>query len=146
MKTRCPMAFGRASVYHEGSPPRKWIVFMRYRQVLVAVFMSALCGAGFARAQQPESATPRSDAAPRSEGVSGLRRPVEQRGREERSVHDGILLSPLYVDISSTGDVTTRNQQIAQLFQKGDGAVSLQQRVVSVRLFGDTAVVSGTTS
>jgi len=54
------------------------------------------------------------------------------------------LLSPLFVDISSTGDVTTRNQQIAMLFQKGEEPVSMQQRVVSVRLFGDTAVVSGT--
>ena len=54
------------------------------------------------------------------------------------------LLSPLFVDISSTGDVTTRNQQIAMLFQKGEEPVSVQQRVVSVRLFGDTAVVAGT--
>jgi ketosteroid isomerase-like protein len=54
------------------------------------------------------------------------------------------LLSPLYVDISSTGDVTTRNQQIAMLFQKGGEPVSMEQRVVSVRTFGDTALVSGT--
>ncbi len=55
------------------------------------------------------------------------------------------LLSPVFVNISSTGDVTTRNQQIAMLFDKGgDEPVSLEQRVVSVRTFGDTAVVSGT--
>lgn len=54
------------------------------------------------------------------------------------------LLSPLFVDISSNGDVTTRNQQIAELFQKGEEPVSMQQRVVTVRTFGDTAVVSGT--
>ena len=54
------------------------------------------------------------------------------------------LLSPLYVDISSSGDVSTRNQQIASLFQKGDVPVSMMQRVVSVREFGDTAIVSGT--
>lgn len=54
------------------------------------------------------------------------------------------LLSPVFVNISSTGDVTTRNQQIAMLFDKGDAPVSLEQRVISVRTFGDTAVVSGT--
>jgi ketosteroid isomerase-like protein len=54
------------------------------------------------------------------------------------------LLSPVMVDIAANGDVTTRNQQIAMLFQKDEDPVSLQQRVVSVRLFGDTAVVSGT--
>jgi ketosteroid isomerase-like protein len=55
------------------------------------------------------------------------------------------LLSPLYVDISATGDVTTRNQQIAELFAKdGTEPVSMEQKVVSVRSFGDTAIVSGT--
>jgi ketosteroid isomerase-like protein len=55
------------------------------------------------------------------------------------------LLSPLYVDISATGDVTTRNQQIADLFSKdGTEPVSMEQKVVSVRTFGDTAIVSGT--
>jgi ketosteroid isomerase-like protein len=55
------------------------------------------------------------------------------------------LLSPLYVDISATGDVTTRNQQIADLFVKdGTEPVTMEQKVVSVRTFGDTAIVSGT--
>ncbi|HEX3662876.1 MAG TPA: nuclear transport factor 2 family protein [Acidobacteriaceae bacterium] len=54
------------------------------------------------------------------------------------------LLSPVFVNISSTGDVTTRNQQIASLFDKGDEPISLEQRVISVRTFGDTSVVSGT--
>lgn len=54
------------------------------------------------------------------------------------------LLSPLFVNISAQGDVTTRNQLIAMLFDKGQEPISLEQRVVSVREFGDTAVVSGT--
>lgn len=54
------------------------------------------------------------------------------------------LLSPVYVDISATGEVTTRNQQIALLFQRGAEPVSIEQKVVSVRVFGDTAIVSGT--
>jgi len=54
------------------------------------------------------------------------------------------LLSPVYVDISASGEVTTRNQQIALLFQRNAEPNSIEQRVVSVRTFGDTAVVSGT--
>ncbi|HVT96985.1 MAG TPA: nuclear transport factor 2 family protein [Acidobacteriaceae bacterium] len=55
------------------------------------------------------------------------------------------LLSPAYVDIASNGDVMTRNQLIAGLFDKGGPEpVSMEQRVVSVREFGDTAIVSGT--
>jgi ketosteroid isomerase-like protein len=55
-----------------------------------------------------------------------------------------LLLSPLYVGISSNGEVTTRNQQIAALFQRSVDPVSMEQRVVSVRMLGDVAVVNGT--
>jgi ketosteroid isomerase-like protein len=55
-----------------------------------------------------------------------------------------LLLSPLYVGISSNGEVTTRNQQIATLFQRSTDPLSMEQRVVSVRMLGDVAVVNGT--
>ncbi|MBT9331630.1 nuclear transport factor 2 family protein [Paracidobacterium acidisoli] len=55
-----------------------------------------------------------------------------------------LLLSPLYVGISSGGDVTTRNQQISLLFDKATEPQSMEQKVASVREFGDTAIVSGT--
>jgi ketosteroid isomerase-like protein len=55
-----------------------------------------------------------------------------------------LLLSPLYVGISSNGEVTTRNQQIAALFQRSNDPLSMEQRVVSVRMLGDIAVVNGT--
>ena len=106
--------------------------------------MSALCGAGLARAQQAESATPGQTQPPEVKEFQGYEDQWSNAVVKNDQYTMEFLLSPLYVDISSTGDVTTRNQQIAQLFQKGDEPVSLQQRVVSVRLFGDTAVVSGT--
>src|SRR5579875_1418868 len=53
-----------------------------------------------------------------------------------------LLLSPLYVGISSNGEVTTRNQQIATLFQRSTDPLSMEQRVVSVRMLGDVAVVN----
>ncbi|MGB9028517.1 MAG: nuclear transport factor 2 family protein [Acidobacteriaceae bacterium] len=106
--------------------------------------MSALCGAGLARAQQAESATPGQTQPPEVKEFQGYEDQWSNAVVKNDQYTMEFLLSPLYVDISSTGDVTTRNQQIAELFQKGDEPVSLQQRVVSVRLFGDTAVVSGT--
>lgn len=55
------------------------------------------------------------------------------------------LISPLYVDISSDGEITTRNQQIALLYEKsGPQPVSMEQRVVNVRTIEDVAVVDGT--
>jgi ketosteroid isomerase-like protein len=54
-----------------------------------------------------------------------------------------LVLSPELVDVSATGDVTTRKQQIAMLFEKGGEPLSLDQRVLSVRILGDLAVVIG---
>lgn len=55
-----------------------------------------------------------------------------------------LLLSPLYVGIGANGEVSTRNQQIAQLFQKTNDPLTMEQRVISARLLGDVAVVNGT--
>jgi ketosteroid isomerase-like protein len=54
-----------------------------------------------------------------------------------------LVLSPELIDVSATGNVTTRNQQIAMLFQKGAEPLSLDQRVVNVQSFGDIAIVIG---
>lgn len=55
------------------------------------------------------------------------------------------ILSPTFVDISSSGEITTRNQQVAAMYEKGlPQPVSMEQRVVSVRIIEDIAVVDGT--
>src|ERR1700760_2964936 len=54
------------------------------------------------------------------------------------------VLAGQFVDISATGDVTTRNQQIAHLFVAGAVPVSLTQKVIGARVMGDVAVVNGT--
>jgi ketosteroid isomerase-like protein len=54
------------------------------------------------------------------------------------------VLAPQFIGISASGDVTTRNQQIAHLFVKGDEPDSLEQKVISVRFVGDVAIVNGT--
>lgn len=55
------------------------------------------------------------------------------------------ILSPTFVDISSAGEITTRNTQVAAMFEKGVAqAMTMEQRVVNVRIIEDTAVVDGT--
>jgi ketosteroid isomerase-like protein len=54
------------------------------------------------------------------------------------------VLSPLFVDVSASGDITTRNQQLAFLIAADDKSLHLTQRVVTVRMLGDIAVANGT--
>jgi ketosteroid isomerase-like protein len=55
-----------------------------------------------------------------------------------------LVLSPLFVDVSASGDVTTRNQQVAQLINGADKTADLTQKVITVRMLGDVAVANGT--
>jgi ketosteroid isomerase-like protein len=57
-----------------------------------------------------------------------------------------LVLSPLFVDVSAAGDITTRNQQIALMITGEDKTIHLDQRVITVRMLGDTAVANGTYS
>lgn len=113
----------------------------------MAICVLALCSAaGLTHAQlrQAESAAPVQQLPPEVKEFQALEDQWSEAVVKNDSYTMEFLLSPLYVDISATGDVRTRNQQIAALLDKGDGPVSMQQRVVSVREFGDTAIVSGT--
>ena len=55
-----------------------------------------------------------------------------------------LVLSPLFVDVSASGDITTRNQQLVQVITGEDKTLHLEQRVITVRLIGDIAVANGT--
>jgi hypothetical protein len=55
-----------------------------------------------------------------------------------------LVLAPQFIGISASGDVTTRNQQIANLFVKGAVPAALEQKVISVRFVGEVAIVNGT--
>jgi ketosteroid isomerase-like protein len=55
-----------------------------------------------------------------------------------------LVLSPLFVDVAASGDITTRNQQLAQLITLEDKTLHLEQRVITVRMVGDIAVANGT--
>ena len=63
-------------------------------------------------------------------------------GRDQYALE--LVLSPLFVDVSATGDITTRNQQVAAVITGEDKTVHLEQRVITVRMLGDIAVANGT--
>jgi len=55
-----------------------------------------------------------------------------------------LVLSPLLVDISASGEITTRNQQLMQVMTNDDKTLNLEQKVITVRMLGDIAVANGT--
>ena len=55
-----------------------------------------------------------------------------------------LVLSPLFVDVAASGDISTRNQQLAALITDEDKTLHLEQRVITVRMLGDVAVANGT--
>jgi ketosteroid isomerase-like protein len=63
-------------------------------------------------------------------------------GRDQYALE--LVLSPLFVDVSAIGDITTRNQQLAQLLTVEDKTLHLGQKVITVRMLGDIAVANGT--
>ena len=54
------------------------------------------------------------------------------------------VLSPLFLDVSGSGDITTRNQQLAFIIGTEDKSLQLEQKSITVRMLGDTAVANGT--
>ncbi|HEX4321633.1 MAG TPA: nuclear transport factor 2 family protein [Acidobacteriaceae bacterium] len=57
-----------------------------------------------------------------------------------------LVLSPLFVNVSANGDITTRNQQVVALINEGDKTATTDSHVITVRMLGDVAVANGTYS
>lgn len=55
-----------------------------------------------------------------------------------------LVLAPQFIAISDTGHVKNRDQQVTEMVIKGAPHFTLSQKVVSVRVLGDVAVVNGT--
>ena len=117
---------------------------------------AVLFSCGFAAAQTPpptaEISAPQSEAAP---GVTSTVSPeVAQFQKIEDNWSDAInrrdqyslelVLSPMFVDVSGQGDVTTRNQQVVLVLSGQDKSLNLTQKVITVRMLGDVAVANGT--
>lgn len=113
-----------------------------------SLFLLALCAApGTMFAQSAVAVTPATATPNQSAEIKEMQKLEDQWSdavvkRDQYGME--LLLSPLYVGISSSGEVSTRNQQIALLFQKTNDPLTMEQRVVSARLLGDVAVVNGT--
>jgi ketosteroid isomerase-like protein len=115
---------------------------------LVAFFSVVLLSAGFAIAQSPAPA-PAQPAATSAESPEIREfQKIENSWAESINQRDQygleLVLSPLFVDVSASGDITTRNQQLAQLITLEDKSLHLDQRVITVRMLGDIAVANGT--
>ncbi len=118
---------------------------------LFASLFLALFASGALAGQAPDTDTP----APAAAGATSTQAPaIAQFQKIEDSWSDAVnrrdqyglelVLSPLFVDVSSTGDVTTRNQQVAQAINNDDKTFDLMQKVVTVRMLGDVAIANGT--
>jgi ketosteroid isomerase-like protein len=63
-------------------------------------------------------------------------------GRDQYGLE--LVLSPLFVGISASGDITTRNQQLAGVITEPDKTMHLDQHIITVRMLGDIVVANGT--
>lgn len=115
------------------------------RNLLPLLAVCAFAGQSFA--QSPVAVTTTTANASQSADLKEMQK-LEDQWSEAIVKRDQygleLLLSPLYVGIGANGEVSTRNQQIAQLFQKTNDPLTMEQRVISARLLGDVAVVNGT--
>lgn len=118
--------------------------------VRIAVCLSAVLFSLSALAQSQEPAATPTPAAVTTTASPEIRdfQKIEDswstaiNGRDQYGLE--LVLSPLFVDVSASGDVTTRNQQLADLIAGEDKTLHLDQKVITVRLLGDIAVANGT--
>ena len=73
---------------------------------------------------------------------------LEDKWSEAENKHDqfglDLVLSPLLVDVAANGDITSHNQQVVKAINNQDKMYFLSQKVITVRMLGDVAVVNGT--
>jgi len=122
----------------------------RFFSVFVVLFLACSALAAQSPGSDPAPGAPPADA-----GVTTTASPeVAQFQKIEDSWSDAVnrrdqyamelVLSPLFVDVSAQGDVTTRNQDVVQVIANQDKALYLTQKVITVRMLGDIAVANGT--
>jgi ketosteroid isomerase-like protein len=124
----------------------------RYLACIFAVLLA--CDIAAAQTPAPDAAAPAPPVAAEPGVTSTVSPEVAQFQKIEDSWSDAInrrdqyalelVLSPLFVDVSAQGDVTTRNQQVVQVISGQDKSLYLTQKVITVRLLGDIAVANGT--
>ena len=122
---------------------------MTRKVACLPVFM-LFCGVVFAQnsapvpAVAPVTSAATSDASPEIRQFQKIEDSWSTAMNERDQYALELVLSPLFVDVSATGDITTRNQQLAQLITGEDKSMHLEQRLITVRMLGDIAVANGT--
>jgi ketosteroid isomerase-like protein len=117
---------------------------------LVTGFSVFLLSFSFALAQNPAPAPAVPQLAVTSTSLPALQefQKIEDSWSNAINMRDQyaleLVLSPLFVDVSASGDITTRNQQLVQLITGEDKTLHLEQKVITVRMLGDIAVANGT--
>ncbi len=126
---------------------RDWEFMVRMTRVAACVFAVLLpCCVLQAQNPAPAAAAPNVTSAESPEIAEFQKIENEWSSAINRRDQYGLelVLSPLFVDISASGDVATRNQQVATVITGDDKTLHLEQHVITVRMLGDIAVANGT--
>lgn len=126
---------------------QRFLSFPRHFILPGLVFGVILATCSISHAQLPMDSNAQQSAQQMALEVADLQK-VADRWDEAVYQHDQyaleLVLAPQFIDISDTGDVTNRDQQISDMMMKDAPRFQLTQKVVSVRISGDVAVVNGT--
>ncbi|MHB1674518.1 MAG: nuclear transport factor 2 family protein [Acidobacteriaceae bacterium] len=126
---------------------QRFLSFPRHFILPGLVFGVILATSSVSRAQLPMESNPQQSAGQMEQQVAELQK-VADRWDEAVYQHDQyaleLVLAPQYINISDKGEVTNRDQQISEMMMKDAPRFQLTQKVVSVRMAGDAAVVNGT--
>ncbi len=126
---------------------QRFLPFPRHFMLSGLVFGLILTSSLTSRAQLPMESNSQESTAQMTQQVAELQK-VADRWDEAVYQHDQyaleLVLAPQYIDISDKGEVTNRDQQISEMMMKDAPRFSLTQKVVSVRMVGDVAVINGT--
>lgn len=116
---------------------------------LFAAVTAALLACPIAFAQNAPAAVSGTSAATSTDSAQISQfQAIEDKWSQAENKHDqfglDLVLSPLLVNVSENGDITSHNQQVVQAMTNQDKMYFLSQKVITVRMLGDVAVVNGT--
>jgi ketosteroid isomerase-like protein len=125
----------------------------RFAAAVSAVLLA--CPVAFAQGAAPAAVSPVSAVPTVTSGVASTDsaevrefQAIEDKWSQAENQHDQFgldqVMSPLLVNVAADGDITTHNQQLVQAITNQDKMYFLSQKVITVRMLGDVAVVNGT--
>ncbi|MGC1781445.1 MAG: nuclear transport factor 2 family protein [Acidobacteriaceae bacterium] len=123
---------------------QRFSTFSLYSILLGAIFVTTSLSA---HAQVPTDGGQSNTPSATSPQVAELQKVVD-RWNDAIDQHDQyaleLVLAPQFIAVTDTGDVKDRDQVVSEMVMKDAARYTLAQKVTSVRLVGDVAVVNGT--